>query len=250
MASERVYKKQNTQANRAQTSTSAHVINIRAIDRAAKVFTFSDGSTYPLTDLKRVIPCFTPGTQIATPRGEVPAERLVAGDRVLTRDNGIQTIRWAGQTKLDHLQLKTLKELRPVLIKAGALGDGRPERDMKVSPMHRMLVVSDVARKHFNQTEVLVAAKNLVDLDGIDVADVPYVTYVHFMCDQHDIVLGDGVWSESFQPGDLSLKGLDDAQRDELFGLFPGLTTQEVVATYRPARQTLTSRQSAILFNG
>ena len=43
-----------------------------------------------------VIPCFAPGTLIATPKGEVPVENLRAGDRVITRDNGIQEIRWTG----------------------------------------------------------------------------------------------------------------------------------------------------------
>jgi hypothetical protein len=224
-------------------------LNISGIDRQKHRFTFSDGTDVSLSDLQRVIPCFTPGTRVATPKGEVAVERLRVGDRVLTRDNGIKTIRWFGQKKLDHLQLKALRELRPIEIKAGALGGGQPERDMKVSPMHRMLVRSDVARAHFGQSEVFVAAMDLVKLDGISIAEVPYVTYVHFMCDHHEVVLSDGTWSESFQPGDLSLKGMDQRQREELFGLFPDLAAQEGVAQYRPARRTLDRNEAALLFS-
>ncbi|WP_333712906.1 Hint domain-containing protein [Yoonia sp.] len=224
-------------------------LNISDVDRQRHRFTFTDGTDVPLSDLQRVIPCFTPGTRIATPKGEVAVERLKVGDRVLTRDNGIKTIRWFGQKKLDHLQLKTLKELRPVEIKAGALGGGQPERDMKVSPMHRLLVRSDVARAHFGQSEVFVAAIDLVKLDGISVAEVPYATYVHFMCDHHEVVLSDGTWSESFQPGDLSLKGMDQQQCEELFGLFPDLAAREGVTQYRPARRTLDRNEAALLFS-
>merc|ERR1711916_245042 len=80
-------------------------------------------------------------------------------------------------------------KLRPVLIRKGALGNGLPERDMIVSPNHRMLVASDKAAIYFEEREVLVAAKHLVDLPGVAFVDVEDVTYIHFMFDQHEVVL-------------------------------------------------------------
>ena len=41
------------------------------------------------TNIENVIPCFTPGTMIATPKGEVPVETLKAGDKIITRDNAM-----------------------------------------------------------------------------------------------------------------------------------------------------------------
>lgn len=79
-----------------------HHLNIRFVDRANGIFGMTDGSQWPIEKIARVVACFTPGTGIATPKGEVAFERLKKGDRVLTRDNGIQTIRWIGRKKLDH----------------------------------------------------------------------------------------------------------------------------------------------------
>lgn len=198
--------------------------------------------------LERVVPCFTPGTMIATPRGEVAVETLKAGDRILTRDNGIQTINWVGQKRLDFMELKKAPQLRPIVIAAGALGDGMPERDMMVSPTHRVLMTSHKAELYFGQSEILVPAKYMLALEGVSVSDQPYVTYIHMMCENHEIVLADGAWSESFQPGDHTLKGFDEDQREELFTLFPELATEEGLAAYRAARRTLGKREAALLF--
>lgn len=199
-------------------------------------------------EITRVVPCFTPGTMIATPRGEVAVETLKAGDRILTRDNGIQTINWVGQKRLEFMELKKAPQLRPILIAAGALGDGMPERDMMVSPTHRMLITSHKAELYFGQSEILVPAKYMLAIEGVSVSDQPYVTYIHMMCDNHEIVLADGAWSESFQPGDHTLKGFDADQREEIFTLFPELATDAGLAAYRAARRTLGKREAALLF--
>jgi hypothetical protein len=208
------------------------------------------GRTMTFEEIEQVVPCFTPGTLIATPRGEVAVEKLKAGDRVLTRDNGIQTLNWIGQKRLDFMELNKAPELRAIKIAAGALGDGMPERDMLVSPTHRMLITSHRAELYFGQSEILVPAKHMLAMDGVTVSDQPYVTYIHIMCDNHEIVLADGAWSESFQPGDYTLKGFDDDQRKELFVLFPELATEEGLSAYRAARRTLKDHEAALLFKG
>jgi len=219
-------------------------------DPEAGVVTFNNGDTMTFSEIERVIPCFTAGTLIATPMGEVPVENLKRGDRVLTRDNGIQTLRWVGQKRLEFKDLKQAPQLRPIRIKSGALGDGMPERDMLVSPSHRMLIISHQAELYYGQSEILVAAKHMLALDGVEVAEQPYITYIHIMCDNHEIVLADGAWSESFQPGDYTLKGFDADQRRELFALFPELETKDGVAAYKAARRTLKRREAKLLFTG
>lgn len=193
------------------------------------------------------MPCFTPGTLIATPKGERRVEDLQVGDRVITRDNGIQEIRWLGQRSLTGKELAYSEHLNPVLIQQGALGGGLPERDMMVSPNHRILVANDKTALYFEDREVLVSAKHLTGLKGVDVVEVSDVTYIHFMCDQHEVVLSDGAWTESFQPGDQSLKGIGNAQRNEIFELFPELKTREGQDAYQSARRSLKKHEARLL---
>lgn len=199
------------------------------------------------TNIEKVI-CFTPGTLIATPTGERKVESLREGDKVVTRDNGIQEVRWIGRRQLTGQDLARAQHLRPVRIRAGALGGGLPERDMVLSPNHRVLVSNDKTALYFDDREVLVASKHLTGLDGVDEIEVNMVTYIHFMFDQHEFVLSDGSWTESFQPGDISLDGLVNAQRTEIFELFPELKTAEGMKDYPAARRSLKKHEARALF--
>ena len=196
---------------------------------------------------RSVTPCFTQGTLIATPRGEMPAELLRAGDKVVTRDNGIQMIRWVGQNMLSWRDLQMFSHLKPVLIREGSLGDGLPERDMMVSPNHRILVSNDRTALHFDEPEVLVAAKHLIGGLGMREIDSFGTTYIHFLFDRHEILLSNGCWSESFQPDDYSLKGLGNAQRSEIHELFPELKAPKEKTRFGNARRILTPAEARLL---
>ncbi|RVT83924.1 type I secretion protein [Rhodobacteraceae bacterium CCMM004] len=207
----------------------------------------SDAGSLTFTNIEQVIPCFTPGARIATPQGERLVEELREGDRVITRDNGIQEIAWIGRKDLGAADLTRQTELQPVLIKAGSLGRGLPERDMLVSPNHRVLVANDRTALYFEEREVLVAAKHLVNGDGIVQAQASGVSYIHFMFDRHEVVLSDGSWTESFQPGDYTLKGIGEAQRREIYALFPDLAEREGIDSYVAARRTLKKHEARLL---
>ena len=198
-------------------------------------------------EIENVIPCFTPGTAIATPKGERLVEELQVGDRVITRDNGLQEIRWIGTKPLSGVEMARLPHLKPVLIKRGALGNGLPERDTMVSPNHRVLINSDRSALFFEEREVLAAAKHLVGTEGIHEVDVLNTSYIHFMFDHHEVVLSNGAWTESFQPGDLSLKGVGDEQRGEILELFPELASETGIRDYRAARRSLKKHEAKLL---
>ncbi len=203
--------------------------------------------TQPVRPDRDVTPCFTPGTLIATPRGETPVESLRPGDKVLTRDNGIQTVRWAGRRHFPGRELAAAPHLTPILIRKGALGDGRPERDMRLSPNHRVLVSSDQTALYFEEREVLVAAKHLVNHRGVYEVETLGVTYIHLLFDRHEVLLSDGCWSESFQPQDYSLRGLGNAQRQEIFEVFPDLVPENTLSQFRAARRVLTAHEAGRL---
>ena len=198
-------------------------------------------------EIENVIPCFTPGSLIATPKGEVPVETLHVGDKVITRDNGIQEIRWTGRRILTRDELNRAPHLQPVRIKAGALGYGLPERDMLVSPQHRMLIAGDRSQRYFEESEVLVAARHLVRDGAIHKIAAPQTTYIHFMFDRHEVILCNGAWTESFQPGDQTLGAMGQAARDEIVALFPELATPSGVNGYSAARRALKGDEAKLL---
>lgn len=200
--------------------------------------------TMTFTDIERVIACFTPGARIITDRGEVPVEALKLGDRVLTRDNGYQEIRWIGRRDLTLAQVLARPVLAPVRIARGALGGDLPARDLVVSPQHRMMIASPRYEVLFGEAEVLVAAIHLVGRQGITALAPQAVSYIHLMFDHHQIICAEGAWTESYQPGAMALKGKPDPQLAELLALFPGIAQGE---SYPAARITLKKREMALL---
>lgn len=203
--------------------------------------------TMKFSNIENIIVCFTPGTTIATPRGERLVEDLKVGDKVITRDNGLQEIRWMGIKKLDLETLTAQPHLSPVLVQAGSLGHGLPERDMTLSPNHRVLVANDRTALYFEEREVLVSAKHLVNNKGVKQIKCLGVNYIHFMFDNHEVVLSNGAWSESFQPGDYTLHGMGNSQRSEIFELFPELKTPEGISAYQSARKTLKKHEARLI---
>lgn len=201
------------------------------------LFTVSDGTG------ELDVTCFTRGTLIRTQRGDVPVEDLQVGDLVVTRDNGLQAMRWIGSVKLGRHTLDDNPNLRPVRIKAGALGASVPSSDLVVSPQHRVLVRSKVAQRMFGTDEVLAAAKQLLHADGIDIAtDMEEVEYFHILFDRHEVVVSNGAETESLYTGSEALKSVGKAARAEIFALFPELKE----ADYAPAgaRELLSGRQA------
>ncbi|MCQ0969878.1 Hint domain-containing protein [Paracoccus sp. TK19116] len=190
------------------------------------------------------LPCFTAGTMIATADGPRAVDELKAGDMVVTKDRGLQPIRWIGSRKLTTRMLAANPGIRPIRIAAGALGHGKPERELLVSPQHRILVNSKIAINMFGTSEVLVAAKQLLSLDGVDYAtDLQEVEYVHFMFDTHEVVVSNGAESESLYAGPQALKSLDTNALRELVAIFPELGQHTLQRRPAGARRLLTGRE-------
>ncbi len=181
------------------------------------------------------VPCFTEGTLIEAEGGPVPVESLLVGDLVQSRDNGLVPIRWIGQ-----VQVPARGDLAPVQIRAGSFGQDLPLRDLVVSPQHRMLLNSRIAKRMFDCDEVLVAAKKLLDYPGISrVPDGGDVTYIHLLFDQHEIIFAEGAPTESLLLGEQVLTTLNPDAAEELERLFPELYARPAV----PARLVPKGRQ-------
>lgn len=187
------------------------------------------------------VPCFSAATMIETDRGLVAGD-LVAGDMVRTRDNVFQPVRWMGKRHLRDADLAEAPNLRPIRIKAGAMGPGVPGTDLVVSQQHRVLVRSSVAMRMFGTSEVLVAAKQLLEIEGVDIAsDLNQITYVHVLFDDHQIVFANGTETESLYTGPEALKSVGPAARAEIFAIFPelrnGIAVREGARTFASGRR-------------
>lgn len=203
--------------------------------------------TMTFSNIETIVPCFTPGTLIDTARGPVPVETLEVGDRVLTMDHGYQVLRWIGQRVLTPADLARSSQLRPILIGRDAFGPGLPERDLRVSPQHRLLLTGARAELISGETEVLAPAVHFLGLPGVvrDAAAAG-VTYIHLLFDRHEIIRSDGLWTESYQPAAATLAGLDSEALTELFTLFPELPGPEAEG-YASARSTVKRHEARLI---
>ena len=188
------------------------------------------------------IPCFTGETLVATDRGLCPVAELAPGLRVMTRDNGLQELRWIGRRAFGWRALGLNPLLRPVRIARDALGRDMPDRDMLVSPNHRFLTLMPGEGE---SGERLILARDLVGLDGVSFDTRPAVDYWQLLLGRHELVLADGCWSESFRPIALNCAALSDAGRSELREVLPDLEISGEDPAYAPARPDAVSPADA-----
>lgn len=230
-----IYNLQNSNSNSA-AAFQGYVSTFRLIPGE----TYSIGTIDGLGDANYsdLLTCFVSGTCIVTERGEIAIENLQIGDRVMTRDNGLQPIRWIGASKV-----RGQGKFAPITFRAGVLGN---TRDLRVSPLHRMLLTGWKAEMLFGETEVLACAKHLVDGGTIFSDPCAEVTYYHLMFDQHEIVFAEGCPSESFYPGPATLGSIEHEVREELFTLFPELRSTPAIYG-QTARRCLRGRETAVL---
>jgi len=201
-------------------------------------FTLADGTVVEFSEIENII-CFTPGTLILTAQGTRAIETLRPGDMVVTRDNGLQPIRWIGQRTIIGRG-----KFAPISVDASVL-DGA-QKSILVSPQHRFLFTGYKAELLFGDCEVLVAAKHLVN--GIDVREVPQaqVTYIHMIFDAHEIVYADGAATESFHASEMGISAISAESREELFAVFPELRSNPN-AHGKTARPCLKRREALLL---
>jgi len=174
-----------------------------------------DGSVVTFSNIENII-CFTPGTMIATSHGPRAIETLAPGDLLVTRDNGLQPLRWIGSRTV-----AAQGRFAPIELQAPLLQDATAP--LLVSPQHRILWSGPQAQLLFGDREVLVAASHLLTHPAVQRREGGEVTYLHLMLDQHEVIYANGAATESFYPGDMALGALSGQGRAEMFDLFPEL---------------------------
>jgi hypothetical protein len=182
---------------------------------------------------ERFILGLTVGTLVQTPAGMRKVEQLRDGNAISIHnpldaeayDAGI-LVKVLRRT-IRPTELTCNPRLLPVKIKAGALGNGLPHRDLVVSQRHRILVSSGIAERMFGTREVLIAAFWLTDLPGIHIDESSRsVEYVHLLLERHEIILAEGAPTESVFADSEALNAIPQPSREEILSIFPEIELQ------------------------
>jgi hypothetical protein len=176
--------------------------------------------------------CFAEGTRIAVPGGEVAVEVLGIGDPVCTLYGGVRKVKWIGRRFYEGRFIRGNKAILPVCIKAGAIDDGVPSRDLFVSPGHAISI-----------DDTLVHAIRLVNGVSITQAEaVERVAYYHVELETHEILLAENCPAESFMGEDFRRQ----FQNAEAFGwLYPGEVAPELMCQPRAGERISVAGHSA-----
>ncbi|MGO4907087.1 Hint domain-containing protein [Pseudorhodobacter sp. W20_MBD10_FR17] len=157
---------------------------------------------------------FARGTMITLGDGsQKPIERLLVGDRVLTRDHGPQALLWIG-----HVTLRAVGAYAPVVIAAGVLGN---EADLVVSQHHRMFLYQRNRAKAVPKAEILVQAKHLVNGDTVYLREIGFVDYYSLVFDAHEIIYAEGIPAESLMVTEATVSRLPPELAAEVKLRFP-----------------------------
>lgn len=145
---------------------------------------YSQGDTFTFGE----VICFLAGTRIATPSGEVPVEALRPGDPILTADGRSVPVRFVGRQTLDARFADAVRGI-PVRIRAGALDEAVPRRDLFVSPNHAIAIDGILA--------LASALRN-----GVTIADAPppaeRFTWYSIETATQEVILAEGCPAETF----------------------------------------------------
>lgn len=134
--------------------------------------------------------CFAAGSLIATPKGERAVETLAIGDLVTTADGRTVPVKWIGRQTVQKF-FTPADQFAPVRITAGALGDGLPHADLRLTACHGLVIdgVLINAGALVNGTTILRESK----------AELPdRMTYWHVETEDHDVILANGAPAETF----------------------------------------------------
>jgi hypothetical protein len=155
-----------------------------AVSAADFTLTALDGYDFLITS---DLPCFRAGTALATPTGACLVERLAVGDALLTASGGVRTVRWIGHRHVDFARHPAPQRVLPVRITPGAFGPGRPHRPLYLSPDHAVFFDG-----------VLIPVKHLINGTSVRQVRMRSTTYYHVELPLHDVVLAEGLPTESY----------------------------------------------------
>ena len=182
-----------------------------------------------------ILICFSKGTFIRTPDGQLKVEDLRVGDMVTTL-SGASKLRWIGVRKISTTEMREKPHFQPIKISKDAFGPAQPACDLLVSPNHRILMSGWQVELNFATDSMLCAAKYLVNETTVSVDhSTSSAEYYHLMFDTHEIVFSNDLPSESILAGAMAAyPGAAAAEYEfkELFGVAARMSTHMKPAAF------------------
>ena len=133
------------------------------------------------------IACFAEGTRIALAEGWRAVEDVRPGDVVRLADGGTERVIWTGHRRLRCARHPRPADVMPVRVAAHAFGEGRPERDLVLSPDHAVFIDG-----------MLIPVRYLLNGATMRQERVALVTYWHVELPRHAVLLAEGLPAESY----------------------------------------------------
>ena len=110
-----------------------------------------------------------------------------------------------------------------------------------------MLIRNVHAELLFGSSEVLIAARDLIDGHRVRQVEGGRVEYVHILFDEHQVVWSEGLETESFLPGPQTTHCFEQETVDEIKEIFPELNTLTGEGYGPAARPTLRQFEAKLL---
>jgi hypothetical protein len=194
-------------------SGSTYYINAPGILSGASITPVNLGGNLGVT-------CFLEGTRIATPSGGIAVEDLHEDDLVLTASGEAKPVRWIGYRNVTLAEMAEPALCVPVRIEKDAIAQGKPARDLWVTPDHAIFVAGR-----------LIPAKLLVN--GASIREEPreHYSYYHLELGRHDLLLAEGLEAESYLDIEASRQRFANHSVTNLHETWS--LTEDAIAAYR-----------------
>lgn len=191
-----------------------------------------------------------PSALVETAHGPTLARDLKPGDEVMTRDNGLVSVRWVGESMsvYDNDDPTANDEARgPVRVKAGTCGTDPEAGNLVLNAGHRLLVRNPVNELYFGTEEVMAEVGDLAHIDGVDFVPRSVMRFKHVLLDTHELIRANGIWMESFSPEMWSIRVGFPTEWEAITEAVPRLRYENGDANYISPRMSLDKREARLI---
>jgi hypothetical protein len=151
--------------------------------------TYANGNFQILgSDISFELACFASGTRIDTLAGPVAVEDLRVGDELLLASGLIRSVKWIGWRHIDITRHTAARRVRPIRVRANAIEDGVPRQDVLLSPDHALFLDGKLIPVRLLRNDTTIREEH----------GCQSVTYYHVELDAHDVILAEGMPTESY----------------------------------------------------